>query len=477
MLTIIIPHYNASEKIYKLLAILEQCNEAISVLIVDDFSSKSSRHEIFRNVEEISFASVSFLTQNQGVGNARNIGLHEALSSIELPEYLYFLDADDWLYPDALKKMVAVAERDNADIVCGQITRFDGKNYTPHSYNRHFFKEARTLSGIHDFPELALCPTLCNKLVRRSLIEEHGLRFATERYYAEDFHFSLRAFLKAETISIIDEPVVYFEDLGGQGASTSLWNTNNPTRANNTLKSVKDMMTWLRGETGEPYTSMILFHSLYRLPRALKIMASGDDRTWADYFNRVRDWILSEFDGPVLPNEFVGKHLHKAPSALAVLLLQLVYEGKPNDARKIALADRKLSREIFGKLSELPCVTWGEGCPKHGKSLLQREMVSSEEEVPPSNVLTGWPNQLRQLAFYPAIASSGQFDKKYYCQQANGLFPALMPRIHYLLFGNKAGLSPASYFKPEQYYAYRPDVAEAKVDAFGHFVKYGIFEL
>lgn len=473
--TVICPVFNKKASIERFINSIDSSGET---WLINDASTDGTITLLDSIAKESRYVKKVELAINQGVGNARNVGIDSALSEPNAPKYLYFLDADDWIYPDALKKMVAIAERDNAEIVCGQITKFDGENYTPHPYNREFFSETKTLNSIHEFPELALCPTLCNKLIRRSLIEEHGLRFDTERYYAEDFHFSLRAFLKAKTISIINEPVVFFEDLGNQATGTSLWNTNNPTRANNTLKSIKDMMAWLREEAAEPYTSMILFHSLYRLPRALKIMASGNDEAWTDFSNRVREWILSEFKGPVLPNEYAGDKIHKAPSALSVLLLQLIYEGKSTEAREIALSDRNLNWDILGRLKTLPCVTWGEGKPNAHKSLFQRELVHSNDyPVSPSDVLTGWLNQLRQLMFYPAIVASGQFDTEHYSRQAKGLLPRLMPRIHYLLLGNRAGLSPAPYFNPTQYYASRPDVAEAKIDAFGHFVKYGIFEL
>ena len=53
-----------------------------------------------------------------GVSGARNYGIERAKE--KKPEYIYFLDSDDWLECDMLEKLYDAAVSNNADVaVCG----------------------------------------------------------------------------------------------------------------------------------------------------------------------------------------------------------------------------------------------------------------------------------------------------------------------------------------------------------------------
>lgn len=58
--------------------------------------------------------------ENQYAGVARNRGIEAAKG-----KYLYFLDADDWIEPDALEKMFSSAESLGSDIVVARSEGFD----------------------------------------------------------------------------------------------------------------------------------------------------------------------------------------------------------------------------------------------------------------------------------------------------------------------------------------------------------------
>lgn len=58
-----------------------------------------------------------------GPSSPRNVGLGKATG-----RYVFFLDADDRLGPEALERMVAMADRNGTDVVLGKV---EGINRVP----------------------------------------------------------------------------------------------------------------------------------------------------------------------------------------------------------------------------------------------------------------------------------------------------------------------------------------------------------
>jgi len=92
-LTIIIPHYNSSALLEKLLSTIPN-NKNIEVIVVDD-KSEDKHINYIQNIKHskkyIDFTLLSNETSNKGAGTARNIGLKKANG-----EWVLFADSDDY---------------------------------------------------------------------------------------------------------------------------------------------------------------------------------------------------------------------------------------------------------------------------------------------------------------------------------------------------------------------------------------------
>ncbi len=94
-LSIIIPLYNKEQTIFNTLkAVLEQPFKDYEILIIDDGSTDKSLERV-RSLRDSRIRVVS--KTNGGPSSARNVGIKEAVG-----KYVYFIDADDTLLPDAL---------------------------------------------------------------------------------------------------------------------------------------------------------------------------------------------------------------------------------------------------------------------------------------------------------------------------------------------------------------------------------------
>lgn len=96
--SIIIPAYNYQAYVQQAVdSALAQTHPHIEVIAIDD-GSQDATPDILSTFDD----RITFLQQpNQGLAAARNRGIDQASG-----EYLFFLDADDYLAPDAIAKMV-----------------------------------------------------------------------------------------------------------------------------------------------------------------------------------------------------------------------------------------------------------------------------------------------------------------------------------------------------------------------------------
>lgn len=105
LVSIIIPCYNHGRFLGKALASVQrQLYPATEIIVVDDGSTDNTR-EVAQ-----AFSSVRYIYQpNQGLSAARNTGIRHSTGA-----YLVFLDADDWLFPQALSLNIAYLQQEPA---------------------------------------------------------------------------------------------------------------------------------------------------------------------------------------------------------------------------------------------------------------------------------------------------------------------------------------------------------------------------
>jgi glycosyltransferase involved in cell wall biosynthesis len=114
-LSVIIPCYNAKEHIERCLTSLANQNLKVSeyeVILIDD-GSKDNTAKIIENLKSTNKNIVFHKQKNQGQGVARNYGLKLAKG-----EYIYFLDADDYIAHNSLNILLSYLEKYDLDIIC-----------------------------------------------------------------------------------------------------------------------------------------------------------------------------------------------------------------------------------------------------------------------------------------------------------------------------------------------------------------------
>ena len=140
-ISVILPVYNTENYLEEALdSILNQTMiDDIEVLMLDDGSSDDSRYIIEKYALDYENFH-AFHNENMGQGRERNFGIKHAKG-----EYIHFMDADDYILPDAYEKLYGAAKSGNYDFVMGKACRFTkNSNWNDFLYDTIF-------KGIGDF--------------------------------------------------------------------------------------------------------------------------------------------------------------------------------------------------------------------------------------------------------------------------------------------------------------------------------------
>lgn len=212
----IVPVYNAEKYLKRCVdSILGQTYGDIELILIDDGSKDGSPAlcDAYRKAD--SRVIVEHCT-NGGVSSARNKGL-----SLATGAFVSFVDSDDYLAADAYEKLIMKAEEKDADVVYSDyaLVREDGR--------LDYCTSCAIGETLHDTISNRLLQetypgTIWNYLlIRRDLIVRNGLSFAKTFSIGEDFIFCIKAYLAAEVIAKVEEPLYYYYLGNNQSATYS----------------------------------------------------------------------------------------------------------------------------------------------------------------------------------------------------------------------------------------------------------------
>lgn len=114
LVSIIIPIYNVKMYLEMCMdSVLRQSYSNLEIILVNDGSTDGSAEIAERYIEIDKRVSLIYQA-NRGLSAARNAGIKKSTG-----RYIYLLDSDDMLHPNAIESMVYLMEKECADIVVG----------------------------------------------------------------------------------------------------------------------------------------------------------------------------------------------------------------------------------------------------------------------------------------------------------------------------------------------------------------------
>lgn len=205
MISIIVPIYNVHLYLSKCVeSIFAQSFRDIEIILVDDgatdecpqmcddFASRDCRVRVIHK-------------ENGGLSDARNAGMKVALG-----EWIYFLDSDDWMHPEALQTLFDFAKKNDCDVVQGGLY---------YAYENHLLyrqpskKELKQSVLVNDdaMRSLIINDRVKNfawgKLYKTDLIRD--IEFPLGKYFEDSFWQHL-VMHRVKKYGIVDAPLYYY---------------------------------------------------------------------------------------------------------------------------------------------------------------------------------------------------------------------------------------------------------------------------
>lgn len=188
LISIIIPIYNAEKDLPKCIeSCCNQTHSKLEIILVNDGSSDNCS-SICHDYASKDSRIIVIDKENSGVSDTRNTGIKSASG-----EFIMFVDADDWIEPETIEKMVAFQAANNLDLTTAGITL-----YRNHSIYSDILPEKEVIHGT-----AAISKHLANsqkityyrppvvKLFKHSLLKENNIQYDVSLKLNEDFIFVL----------------------------------------------------------------------------------------------------------------------------------------------------------------------------------------------------------------------------------------------------------------------------------------------
>lgn len=204
--SVIIPCFNTKACIATAIdSALEQKGHTVEVIVVDDGSTDGTYIEVQDRYGNEPRVKLIRLARNMGPSAARNAALDVATGV-----WIGLLDSDDWWLPNRLSHLLEQSEA--ADFIADNIMGYDATANTqtgaiyldretgPLTFS-DFVRPRR--EGEHDLGYL-------QPLIRRSFLEENGIRYNESIRAGEDLLLNLQILLSGARVLYVKEPLYVY---------------------------------------------------------------------------------------------------------------------------------------------------------------------------------------------------------------------------------------------------------------------------
>jgi glycosyltransferase involved in cell wall biosynthesis len=222
LVSIIVPVYNTAKQLLRCIdSILSQENASFEIILINDGSKDDSGN--ICDVYSRKDARVrTFHKNNNGVSSARNLGIEKAKG-----EWIWFVDSDDYIYPDAIRSLTHYA---NTNLDCIIINHHDQRKgyddilsvnekplFTPDQSLERLCRDKYNFRGV-----------VWDKWFRRDVINSNNITFNTSIHFSEDRLFVFMYFLYMKQDAFYTNQTFYCYTHNTDGAMHGINYSYNP---------------------------------------------------------------------------------------------------------------------------------------------------------------------------------------------------------------------------------------------------------
>lgn len=284
MVSIITPFFNAANYIEKcVLSLLRQSYMDIEYIFVDDYSTDGSLECLRQLIKRFPLrqpqVKIIRHTSNRGVAAARETGLSAATG-----EYVYWVDADDWIEQDSIEKMMSLSAGGTIDIVaCGWFLNFSRN-------------ERRMPMPYYSDTDIALRGLLSGRLrwnlwlfmIRRELYLTSKAHFIEGEDVGEDMLVLIKLFSQARSLVFVPEALYHYVKQNNH----SITMLSPQLQMQKQRRNVEAAIDYLTYNFGGKYQRELYF---FKLNVKMPLLITDDDksyRVWWESFPEANKYIM-----------------------------------------------------------------------------------------------------------------------------------------------------------------------------------------
>ena len=207
-ISILVPIYNVSKYIERCAhSLMEQSYENIEYVFVDDCTPDNSitllKGVIAKYPHRQNQVKIISHEHNKGLAGARITALNSATG-----DYVFHVDADDYIAPDAVEKLSLQAISSDSDIVDASYSKVDG--------NKIVCTNAPYKGSKIDYLHLIVGRTglvnnqIWGKLIKKSLYDDNNINAIEGIDYGEDYSVFPKLLFHSQKRTWIDSVVYYY---------------------------------------------------------------------------------------------------------------------------------------------------------------------------------------------------------------------------------------------------------------------------
>lgn len=291
LVSIIIPVYNAEDTLHIAIdSILAQTYKNIELIIVNDCSKDNTLNKLYkykdREIDNNFNIKIISHEVNKGVASARNTGLENATG-----EYIYYVDADDWIDKEAIEILINEQQKNDSDIVgCNWYLSF---NQNERRMNQPSFTSSQ--DAIQKMLNGTMRWNLWLFMGRRSLYEKYNIRFIQGMNMGEDLMVMMKLFIHSNCVSFVNKTLYHY----GQSNNDSLTKTySEKHRQEVTINLQKVEENINNSSFSHNIGDGINFLKLnIKLPLLISNKES-DYKTWKEWFPEANPYVMKNTELP-----------------------------------------------------------------------------------------------------------------------------------------------------------------------------------
>ena len=213
-ISIIIPVYNTEHYLKQCIdSVINQSFDNIEIICINDCSTDNSQKILEQYSEKDNRIKIINNSKNIGSAGSRNKGIELALG-----DYIAFVDSDDWIDKDYIKKLYNSCIQNNTEIAICNFHKYDDKlqsctETNGYSERNKIYENVNDLKYILFNYDINIYNVFMdapwNRLIRKELLLKHKIRFQNLPVW-DDVSFVATSSTMCNNISYVHDKLIYY---------------------------------------------------------------------------------------------------------------------------------------------------------------------------------------------------------------------------------------------------------------------------